>query len=205
MNAQINSGTTTLQYMCKQNFCDTVPLNICFTIPQKSVGKHVRDLWEGFCVWMILLCGGERLGRHLEGIGDSLSSSTHTLSQNEYDSQHRNRSCHSWSRCNGVLYVWSLHGRPIYVNTSRTYSDAPTSAVTGTVFTPNFYSDYFWDSAGCWAERERAPKLLIKRGCLGTRWVSFSIMDPDPRFNVSEISGFFLNCFRFLSHLYYAC
>ena len=174
-----------------------------FYYPPKIRGKTCPcDLWEGLCVWMILLCGGERLGRHLEGIGDSLSSSTHTLSQNEYDSQHRNRSCHSWSRCNGVLYVWSLHGRPIYVNTSRTYSDAPTSAVTGSVFTPNFYSDYFWDSVG-WAER--APKLLIKRGCLGTRWVSFSIMDPDPRFNVSEISGFFLNCFRFLSHLYYAC
>ena len=46
MNAQIKSGTTTLQYMCKQNFCDTVPLNIYVLLSPKNP-------WENMSLWFV--------------------------------------------------------------------------------------------------------------------------------------------------------
>ena len=59
MNAQIKSGTTTLQYMCKQNFCDTVPLNIYVLLSPKNPWENMSVICgkDSVCGWFYCVEG----------------------------------------------------------------------------------------------------------------------------------------------------
>ena len=81
-----------------------------------------------------------------------LSDPECTLSQKYSKSPQKNQACHSWSRCNGIYFIfWQ-----IYVNKSRTDTVASAPAVTSLVFMRRFR--LFLGQCGSWCSWGTLPK-----------------------------------------------